>query len=111
LISVLSTGSVFGRPLPDGLPVWGAAIIISLAYGVLIGPLKLARKACYHGMGQGGWTWSFFFLLDAMIWLVVAAVLMVLAVHYFPDVRDAFHSLPSTVHQAADAIRTWWHPK
>jgi phage shock protein PspC (stress-responsive transcriptional regulator) len=111
LISVLATGSLFGRPLPGNLPEWGAVVILMLVYGILIGPLKLARKACYRGMGQSGWSWSLFFLLDALIWLGVVAVLMCLTVHYFPDVRDAFHSFPSLVHQAADDIRAWWNQK
>lgn len=111
LVSVLSTGSVFGRPLPGNLPEWGAAVILLLLYGILTGPLKMARKVCYRGMGQRGWSWSFFFLLDAVIWLVVAAVLLCLAVHYFPQVRDAFQSLPSLINQAVDAFRAWWSQK
>ncbi|HXC98334.1 MAG TPA: PspC domain-containing protein [Verrucomicrobiae bacterium] len=111
LFSVLATGSVFGRPLPGDLPVWGAAVVLLLVYGILAGPLKLARRACYRGMGPPGWSWSLVFLMDAVIWLGVVAVLVFLAVHYFPDVRDAFHSLPSLVHQAVDDIRTWWNQK
>src|SRR5271154_3020076 len=30
LFSVLATGSVFGRPLPGDLPVWGAAVVLLL---------------------------------------------------------------------------------
>jgi phage shock protein PspC (stress-responsive transcriptional regulator) len=111
LISVLATGSVFGRPLPANLPVWGAAVVLFLVYGILAGPLKLARRACYRGMGPPGWSWSLVFLLDAVIWLAVVAALVCLAVHYSPEVRDAFHSLPSLVHQAVDDIRTWWNQK
>jgi len=111
LISVLATGAVFGRPLPGNLPVWGAALVLLLVYGVLAGPLKLARRACYRGMGPPGRSWSFVFLLDAVIWLGVVAVLVCAAVHYFPEVRDAFHSFPSLVHQAVDDIRTWWNQK
>ncbi|HEY1661825.1 MAG TPA: PspC domain-containing protein [Verrucomicrobiae bacterium] len=111
LISVLATGSLFGRPLPGGLPEWGVAAILVLVYGIMIGPLKQARKACYRGIGQQGWSWPIFFLLDMMIWLGVVAVLICLSVHYFPDVRDAFQSFPSLVHQAVDAIRAWWNQK
>jgi hypothetical protein len=62
-------------------------------------------------MGPPGWTWSFVFLLDAVIWLGVVAALVCLAVHYSPEVHAAFHSLPSLVHQAVDDIRTWWNQK
>jgi hypothetical protein len=111
MISVLGTGAVFGRPLPGDLPVWGAAIILLLVYGIVAGPLKLARRACYRGMGPPGWSWSVVFLLDAVIWVAVVAVLVCLAVHYFPEVRDAFHGLPDLVRHGADDIRSWWNQK
>jgi phage shock protein PspC (stress-responsive transcriptional regulator) len=111
MISVLGTGAVFGRPLPGDLPVWGAAIILLLVYGIVAGPLKLARRACYRGMGPPGWSWSLVFLLDAVIWVGVVAVLVCLAVHYFPEVRDAFHGLPDLVRHGVDDIRSWWNQK
>ena len=111
LISVLATGAIFGRPLPGDLPVWQAAVVLLLAYGVLVVPLKLARRACYHGMRQPGKSWSFVFLLDALIWLGVVLVVVCLTMHYFPEVRDAFYRIPSLFHQAVDDIRTWWTQK
>jgi len=84
---------------------------VLLGYGFLTGPLKMARRACYRGMASPGWSWSFVFLLDAVIWLGVVAVLVCLAVQYFPEVRDAFHSIPALVHHALDDIRTWWNQK
>ncbi|HWY31829.1 MAG TPA: PspC domain-containing protein [Candidatus Acidoferrum sp.] len=111
LISLLATGSVFGRPLPGDLPVWGAAVVLLLVYAILTGPLKLARRACYRGMGPAGWSWSIFFLLDSVIWVGVVAVLVFLATLYFPEVRNAFHSAPALLHQATDDIRAWWNQK
>ena len=111
LISLLATGSVFGRPLPGDLPVWGAVVVLLLVYGILTGPLKLARRACYRGMGPSGWSWSIFFLLDSAIWLGVVAVLLCLAAVYFPEVRNALGKAPSLVHQAVDAIQAWWNQK
>jgi phage shock protein PspC (stress-responsive transcriptional regulator) len=111
LISLLATGSVLGRPLPGNLPVWGAAVVLLLVYGILTGPLKLARRACYRGMGPAGWSWSVFFLLDSVIWVGVVAALVGLAALYFPEVRSAFHSAPALLHQAVDDIRSWWNQK
>ncbi len=111
LISILGTGSIFGRPLPGNLPVWGAVVVVLLAYGVLTGPLKLARSACYRGMGSAGWYWSFLFLVDAVIWVAVVGALACLAVHYFPEVQNAFHSIPPAAHQAADSVKAWWNQK
>jgi phage shock protein PspC (stress-responsive transcriptional regulator) len=111
LISIMATSTVFGRQLPAELPAWGAAMLLFIIYGVLVGPLKLARRMCYRGMGPPGWTWSVVFLLDALVWIAVVATLVCLAIHFSPEVHDAFHSFPGLVRQGADSIRDWWHQK
>ena len=108
LISLLSTGAVFGMSLPANVPVWAAALLLFIAYGILAGPLKAARRLCYWNLGRPRWTWSFVFLLDAAVWLTVAAVLFWLAVHFFPELRVAIQSLPTVTRDAADDIRSWW---
>jgi hypothetical protein len=50
-------------------------------------------------------------LLEAVVWLLVVAVLLGLALHYFPALREAVHSLPALAHQAIDDIKTWWNGK
>jgi len=62
-------------------------------------------------LGRPHWTWSFVFLLDAVVWLAMFAVLLWLAVHFFPQLGEAVRSLPSLAHQAADDIRSWWNGK
>ncbi|MGO8838519.1 MAG: PspC domain-containing protein [Limisphaerales bacterium] len=111
LVSLLATGAVFGLALPASVPVWVAALLLFIAYGILACPLKVARRACYQGLGRPNWTWSFVFLLDAVVWLAVVAALLWLAVHYFPELREAVRSIPSVAHQAADDIRAWWKGK
>ncbi|MGD0538130.1 MAG: PspC domain-containing protein [Verrucomicrobiota bacterium] len=111
MISLLATGAVFGLALPANVPVWVAALLLCLVYAILTGPLKLARRSCYWGLGRPRWTWSFVFLADAVVWLVVAVALLWLAVHFFPQLRDAVHSLPSLAHEAADDIAAWWKAK
>jgi len=111
LISLLATGALFGMALPANVPVWVAALLLFTVFGVLACPLKMARRACYRGLGQLGWAWSFVFLLDAIIWVAVVVVLLWLAVHYLPQVREAVQSVPALAHQAADDIRTWWKGK
>jgi len=91
--------------------LWSAALLLLVAYGILVGPLKVARRLCYRSLGQPRWTWSFVFLLDAVVWLAVVAALLWLAVHFFPELRDAVQSLPALAHQAADDIQTWWNKK
>ena len=107
----LAGATVFGLALPANVPVWVAALLLCILYGIFAGPLKLARHACYRGMGRPGWAWSFVFLLDAVVWLAVIVALLWLAVHFVPEWREAVHSLPSVAHQAADDIQTWWKGK
>ncbi len=111
LISLLATNTVFGLALPANVPVWVAALLLFIAYGILVSPLKAARRACYWGFGRPGWAWSFVFLLEAVVWLGVVAALLWLAVHYFPELREAVRSIPSHAHQAAEDVRTWWKGK
>jgi phage shock protein PspC (stress-responsive transcriptional regulator) len=111
LISLLATGALFGLMLPPNVPVWVAALLLFIAYGIVACPLKLARRVCYRSLGQRSWAWSFVFLLDAIVWVVMIAALVWLAVHYLPQVREAVQSVPAFVHQAADDIRTWWKGK
>lgn len=110
LISLLASGRVFGLSL-GSLPVWGAIVLLALAYGILVSPLQAARHACSSSMNRSHWPSAFIFLVDAVIWLIMAAVLLCLAIHYFPELRAAIQSLPAVLHQAADDIRTWWKGK
>jgi hypothetical protein len=72
-----------------------------------VAPLNAARRACYWGYGRPGWAWSFVFLLDAVVWLAIVAALLWLAIHYFPQLREAVQGIPSLAHQAADDVRAW----
>jgi phage shock protein PspC (stress-responsive transcriptional regulator) len=108
LISLLATGAVFGLMLPTGLPVWAAVLILALAYTMIASPLKFARRACYHGMGNPGWAWPVIFLMDAAVWLMVVATLLWLAFHYLPQLKEAIESIPQVAHQAVDDVRSWW---
>jgi phage shock protein PspC (stress-responsive transcriptional regulator) len=111
LISLLATGAVLGLALPANVPVWVAALLLFIAYGIIAGPLKVARRVCYRGLGQRGWAWSFVFLLDGIVWVAVVVALLWLGVHYLPQLREAIQNVPALAHQAADDIRTWWNNK
>ena len=109
--SLLSTGAVFGLALPANVPVWVAALLLFIIYGIIAWPLKAARRACHCGLGQPRPAWAVIFLLDALVWIAVFAALAWLAFHYFPELREAGQRFPAIAHQAADDIRTWWNGK
>jgi phage shock protein PspC (stress-responsive transcriptional regulator) len=111
LISLLNTNTLFGHALPANMPLWGAALIVFIAYGILTSPLKAVRRACYGGWDQPRWAWSFVFLLDAAVWVVVAGAFLWMAIHFYPELREAARNAPTVVHQAANDIRGWWKGK
>lgn len=111
LVSLLATGALFGMALPASVPVWVAAVVLVFAYGIVAGSVKAARHVCYWRSGAATTLSSGVFLLDAAVWLAVAAVLLGLAAHYFPELREAIQVIPSQLHQAAGDIRDWWKAK
>ena len=111
LVSLLATGSLFGGALPVNVPIWVAVLVLAIIYGMLTLPLKAARRVCQGGLGQARPLWSMIFLMDAVVWLAVVAVLLWLAFHFFPEVRQAVQAIPAVAHQAADDIQTWWQRK
>jgi phage shock protein PspC (stress-responsive transcriptional regulator) len=110
-ISLLATGAVFGIALPPAVPVWAGALILFVAYGIMAAPLKLARRACYWGVGRPRWAGSSIFLADAVVWAAIAAAVLWLATHYYPELREAVRTLPAQVHQATNDIQLWWKSK
>ena len=108
MVSLLATGTIGGLTLPANVPVWVAAVLLLMVYGILVGPLKLARRACYRGAGRPGWSWSVVFLLDSVVSIALVVALVWLAIHFSPELRKAVHSIPSLAHQAKDDVRTWW---
>lgn len=108
LISLLATGALFGVPLPGNVPVWVAALVLFFAYAILSGSLKMGRRFCFWTSNSGSSAASLVLLLDALVWLAVVATLLALAVHYFPELRQAVASIPNQAHQAANDVRDWW---
>ena len=111
LISLLATGMVFGVALPASVPVWAAAAALFIIYGIVIGPMKAARRAVYWSSGGTRWAWPVIALVDTVVWIAVAIVLLCLAVHYFPELRQALQGIPALVSQGVTDVKSWWHSK
>ncbi|HSY42483.1 MAG TPA: PspC domain-containing protein [Candidatus Acidoferrum sp.] len=111
MISLLATGMIFGLALPASVPVWAATLLLFILYGVIIGPMKAARRAYYWTAGGSRWAFPFIALVDTVVWMVVAVVLLCLAIHYFPELHQAVQTLPTRVDEAVTDVKTWWHNK
>ena len=106
-VSLLATGAVLGLVLPADVPVWLAAILLMVLYGMIVAPLKAARRWCYWGSAHGPWGWSFVHLLDALVRVAVLITLIVMAIHFLPQLRDAVQGVPAAAHQATVDVESW----
>lgn len=109
LVSLIGSGAVLGHPLPASVPVWAAALGVFILYGLVAGPLKMARHLCYWSVGRSGRAAACVGFAEALIGLAVAVAVIWLAIDYLPEVETAIKSLPALVHQAEGDITTWWH--
>jgi phage shock protein PspC (stress-responsive transcriptional regulator) len=109
IISLLATGMIFGRALPADVPVWVAALFLFFLYGIIVGPMKAARRAYYWSLGETRWAFPLIAIVDTVVWIAVTAILLTLAIHYFPELHQALESIPTVTHQAIDGVKSWWH--
>ena len=108
-ISLLTSGAVFGIPLPAGLPVWAGIILLIVAYNLLIWPIKAIRHAYYyHGAYGPRYSPVFFGLWDTLVWLGFLTLLVWLADRYVPQAHQAIMNLPPAIHSAAENVKLWW---
>lgn len=109
LISLVTTGAVFGLPLPAGVPVWVAVIVLILLYNAVAWPLKALRHAWYcHAVYGPRFAPPLFWLGDTIVWLGFVILLVWLADRYVPHAHEALRNLPPVIHHAVDTVKQWW---
>lgn len=106
--SLLTSGAVWGWPLPDHTPLWIGLVLLAIAYHILVWPLKILRYFCYFpGSDRAVWRLHH----DSSGGFVgLACLLLVLwyAHGHIPAVHRAIDSLPPLIHHTVDAVRAWW---
>lgn len=110
IISLASSGTLFGLGLPHDLPIWLAIVLLILFYNFVAWPIRAIRYATYQSAYAGPYH-AVFGLIDAVVGIGVAVVLVWFLAHHSSDVRDALHHLPATIHHGIDAIKEWWSQK
>lgn len=109
MVSLLSSGAVFGIPLPWGIPVWAGVLCLFVLHGLLVSPLKAVRRACYWSAARGPfYAPPFLYFLDALIGIGFVVVLLWGVVHHLPQIHDAIRNVPSVIHEAVAAVESWW---
>ncbi len=109
LISLLTTGAVFGLVLPAGLPWWVTLVALIIVYNLVVWPLRAIRYSYWHSCY--GPRHPLASLWDTVVWLAFLAVLVWLADRYIPQAHEALLNLPAALHQAVDSVKEWWSRK
>lgn len=109
ILSLLTTGAIFGVLLPAGMPIWVGILLLVLAYSLISWPLRILRHASYYyGPCGPRHILPLMGLWDTIVWLGFLAVLVWLANRYIPEAHRALMNLPPAIHHAADSVRQWW---
>jgi phage shock protein PspC (stress-responsive transcriptional regulator) len=94
MMSLLSTGAIFGRPLPSDLPMWAAALILVLLFNMVAWPLQYARNASHLALG-GRHYYGGIAAWDGMMGLGFWILCGWAAYRYFPEVNQFMENLPA----------------
>lgn len=110
VVSLLTSGGIFGVDLPESIPTWLGIILVLFAYGLVTLPLKAMRHLFYHQGRHGGPAGPRVFasFWDSVVWLAFVGVLVWLAYRHIPMVNEAFHALPIVFGDMVESIKEWW---
>lgn len=104
LISLITTGAIFGWAIPASIPLWIAIVLLFILYHAVTGPMRGATHTAYRdeqytewdGVGDG---LTVLFLAIAFVW----AYLHLPAVHDF-----VFHPI-TEIKLVVAHLKAWWH--
>jgi phage shock protein PspC (stress-responsive transcriptional regulator) len=110
VISLISTGAVFGIGILSGIPTWLGVILLIMLFQAIVWPIKAAKRAAYYGGGYGPWhPGPFHYFFDTVVWVGFLALLFWFAERHSFHLREAVNALPHDIHQAVDSVRDWWN--
>lgn len=103
MISLVNTGGVLDWRLPPDVPVWAAALILLVAYQIVVSPIRAVQHWSWHWRPDGQAAPHAFW--SAVVWLIGMAFVLWLASNHIPEIREFLLRLPALVHQFAEAVR------
>jgi phage shock protein PspC (stress-responsive transcriptional regulator) len=91
LVSLVTTGAIFGWGLPDAAPVWVGIIVLIVLYNLVAWPIKAARRAAYYPGGgyHGPWVAAW----DGVVGIAILIALAWYGYHHVPELRDLIDHL------------------
>ena len=109
VISLITTGAVFGTALPVGMPVWIAIILLVIVYNVALLPLRIAKgvfvygpwgRRHYHSLAYGP--------LHSFFWICLVVFGVWYANHHVPEFHRLMDQVNPAIHNGIHAFKEWW---
>lgn len=109
LISLITTGTFFSTPLPAGLHVWMAVLLLLVAFHIVLLPLRIAKGLFLYG----SWDNHHYIStvagpIHSLLWLAAIAFSLWYGNRHYPEVHQFLIQLPSYVHQGIHTFKDWW---
>ena len=101
MISLVNTGELLGRELPDDMPVWAAALMLLAAYQILAAPLRAGAR---WSRAQPGW-YAFW---NGVTVLIGLAVVFWVASNHMYEIREFLQNVPHILRDFTYAIRDFF---
>ena len=103
MISLVNTGAILSWRLPPDVPLWAGALILLVAYQIVVAPLRGVQQWSWHvrAAGQPGW----YPFSNAVVWLIGMAFMIWIGSNHIPEIREFLQRLPPVVREFAYTIR------
>jgi phage shock protein PspC (stress-responsive transcriptional regulator) len=92
VLSAVMTRTLFGWPLPEGMPLWGALLALSAIYIGVVAPLSAARHGARHAWGPYYAPWA---AISGLFWVAFTMLFFWLAYQHIPQVHALLDQLPA----------------
>ena len=103
LISLVNTGAILNWQLPPDVPVWGGALILLIAYQIVVAPFRVARH--WNVSASGGVVSAPLAFSSAVVSMIGLAFAIWLASNHIPEIREFLQRLPDLFRHFAWAMR------
>jgi phage shock protein PspC (stress-responsive transcriptional regulator) len=105
--SLVTTGAIYGWPLPAGMPLWAGILIVAMVFQIVTSPIRAARHASYYAWGGRH---GLFALWDALFATGFGILgIWILYTHMPPvhDFREFMHNLPYAFRSLGRELGAW----
>ena len=103
MVSLVNTGAILTWSLPEDVPLWGAVLILFVAYQIAVSPLRAAQQWSGSPAAQPQPAWYGFWSL--VLWLIAMAFAGWLVLNHLPEIREFLQRVPELFQDFADAFR------